>query len=592
MAKISGVSVELITKLAGVRKALVRKIGSKLTAELGFGPNYNPGPTCETLSMSYSSVSLADAVNNGTGINVELGDNGIWYAEGSCGNFTAGTGYYFLDDGNREVFYFYWDAETEELSELEAPADGPTCETVTSFYSAVSLWDAYDAGIETTIEIGDNGIWYLESSCGGDFATTGYYVIEGRRREFFYYFWDASAQTLTELEAPQPPVVGPTNTIAPTLNIMQPAYVPTYATGSSRGTWTGTGDITYTYEWYVNDNLIATQGPYPSSTYDPKSGQYNITDLQPSWQFTSNTNLFDTFYLKVTATDDNGSTSVSTSPITIQDATLNTFLTNTGINNQTKISALQYLRKALLTTSSLDSALKDYYPFVGDTENENKWSLKNPNSYLEFSSGWTHSRDGSTPNGSAFATSTYTGVKTAYQQLWSLGYYTSTNVQESSVDISLVQVGEYSTTKVAEFGARTISNAAFFNTPGNVNTNKTLATPSYSSVGLNLVTSIDFGYIPDFRVVLNGSIADWTANGRMYGNSLGNNYNGYNETFVLGSSISRQYENAAVQYNPLISTMGSTKQYQFAFVGTSVYNYGSIEGLNTIIQTYNSMLGR
>lgn len=257
-----------------------------------------------------------------------------------------------------------------------------------------------------------------------------------------------------------------------------------------------------------------------------------------------------------------------------------------------KISALQYLRKALLTTSSLDSALKDYYPFVGDTENENKWSLKNPNSYLEFSSGWTHSREGSTPNGSAFATSTYTGVKTAYQQLWSLGYYTSTDVQESSVDISLVQVGEYSTTKVAEFGARTIGNAAFFNTPGNVNTNKTLATPSYSSVGLNLVTSIDFGYIPDFRVVLNGSIADWTANGRMYGNSLGNNYNGYNETFVLGSSIRRTYENVAVQNNPLISTMGSTKQYQFAFVGTSVYNYGSIEGLNTIIQTYNSMLGR
>ena len=119
MAKISGVSVELITKLGGVSKQLVRKLGSKLTTELGFGPNYNPGPSCETLSMSYSNVSLADAVNNGTGINVEIGDNGIWYAEGSCGNFTAGTGYYFLDDGNREVFYFYWDAETEELSELD-----------------------------------------------------------------------------------------------------------------------------------------------------------------------------------------------------------------------------------------------------------------------------------------------------------------------------------------------------------------------------------------------------------------------------------------------------------------------------------------
>lgn len=508
MAKVSGVSVELITKFGGISKQLVRKLGSKLTAELGFGPDYNPGPFCNT---------------------------------------------------------------------------------VTSFYSAVSLWDAYDAGIETIIEQSeDDGKFYKESDCGGDFATTGYYVIG--EYDFFYYFWDASAQTLTELEPPSPPPMGPTNTIAPTVNITQPTYIPTYATDSSRGTWTGTGDITYTYEWYVNDNLIATQGPYPVTTYNPKSDTYDTTDIQPSWFFLNQTDVFNTFYLKVTATDDNGSTSVSTNPITIQDATLNTFLTNTGITDSTKISALQYLRKALLTTASLDSTLKDYYPFVGDTENENKWSLKNPNSYLEFSTGWSHSSGGSTPNGSAYATSTYTGVKSANQQLWSLGYYTSTDVQEDSVDISLVQVADYSTTKVAEFGARTPSNQAFFNTPNNVTMNKTLATPSYSSIGLNLVASTDFAYSPDFRVLLNGTVADWTANGRMYGNTLADSQNAPYEKFVLGSRISRLYENIGYQNNPLISTKGSTKQFQFAFVGGSVYT--NADALKSIIQTYNSMLGR
>jgi hypothetical protein len=183
------------------------------------------------------------------------------------------------------------------------PSAGPTCETVTSFYSAVSLWDAYDAGIETTIELPeDGGKFYKESDCGGDFATTGYYVIG--KRNIFYFFWDASAQTLTELEAPQPPAAGPTNTAAPSFNTSQ--LVLHEYPSISRGTWTGTGDITYVYKWYSNGVLVQTEGPYP--TVSPKGG---ILDPQPSFNMANITNnLFTTIRLEIIATDDVGSTSV------------------------------------------------------------------------------------------------------------------------------------------------------------------------------------------------------------------------------------------------------------------------------------------
>ena len=563
MAKISGVSVELITKLGGVSKQLVRKLGSKLTAELGFGPDYNPGPTCETLSMSYSSVSLADAVNNGTGINVEIGDNGIWYAEGSCGNFTAGTGYYFLDDGNREVFYFYWDAETEELSELEAPADGPTCETVTSFYSAVSLWDAYDAGIETTIEIGDNGIWYLESSCGGDFATTGYYVIEGRRREFFYYFWDASAQTLTELEAPQPPVVGPTNTSSPNLfaNFAYPLLWTSTSLSVNRGTWTGTGNISYTYNWYSDGSLIATQGPYP--TTDTKG---NILDPQPTIPIGAN-QMFETLELQITATDDNGSTTVSTST-QIQDATLNTFLSNSGITDPTRVAALEYLRKSLATSTTqlLYQTNMDYYPFAGETDEQNKWSLGNPSEYLQFIGGWSHSGDGSQANyGIAQSTRAYNNSFNNIQ--FAYGMYTNTDEVSSFDDLRLSQ---------------TYGNQSY----------------AWSFRPQQIVNGINKVYWT--TVSTTGVVGEETYNvsaGSVGLSGLYRNRNniGVNQMFVISAGIQQDpvsfYGNFG-PYNSSPFTIGhGTKNYQFAFIANFLTNEQTTE-LNTILQTYNSMLGR
>lgn len=124
MAKISGVSVELITKLGGVSKQLVRKLGGKFTAELGFGPDYNAGPTCSSWQFRYDANSLANAAVATKTYWVDWNrTNNIFYEEGLCGSgdSKAVPGYYVFIDA-RESFYFYWDGGS--LTILEAPPAG------------------------------------------------------------------------------------------------------------------------------------------------------------------------------------------------------------------------------------------------------------------------------------------------------------------------------------------------------------------------------------------------------------------------------------------------------------------------------------
>lgn len=124
MAKISGVSVELITKFGGVSKQLVRKLGSKLTAEIGFGPDYNAGSRCSSWEFQYDANSLANAAVSSKTYWVDWDvDNDIFYDEGACGSTVdkADPGYYvFISD--RESFYYYWDGIS--LTRLEPPASG------------------------------------------------------------------------------------------------------------------------------------------------------------------------------------------------------------------------------------------------------------------------------------------------------------------------------------------------------------------------------------------------------------------------------------------------------------------------------------
>ena len=102
MAKKSGISVELITKFGGILKQSIRKLGGKITADLGFGPDYSV--SCTTVYYAY----LSEYTPTGEGGALwppeppayELDvDNGMLYNSGACGTTFAEVGYYSPDGG-------------------------------------------------------------------------------------------------------------------------------------------------------------------------------------------------------------------------------------------------------------------------------------------------------------------------------------------------------------------------------------------------------------------------------------------------------------------------------------------------------------
>ena len=224
---------------------------------------------------------------------------------------------------------------------------------------------------------------------------------------------------------------GPTLLSAPT--IPSTIYAESSIFGTS-GSWTGTGSISYTYNWLSGVTLVNTQ---TSPFFNPKSNQYE--DIQPFYNVRYG-DLFTNLQLQVTASDSSGSTVASSTAVRVEDSDLVTFLANSGITNGTTISALEGLQKGL-KSSSIHENLLDYYPFAGTTANQQKWSLKYPNSYLEFNSGWTFSSNGAQASGSAnggqgtFASSSTSFSNTAFG-LTDIGIYNGANITEDSIDIA------------------------------------------------------------------------------------------------------------------------------------------------------------
>jgi len=90
------------------------------------------------------------------------------------------------------------------------------------------------------------------------------------------------------------------------------------------------------------------------------------------------------------------------------DADAQAFITAAGITNATQQSAVNQLVLDL-KSANIWTKMKAIYPIVGGTASTHKWNLKDPRDLdaafrLTFSTGWTHSNNGMTPNGtSAFA---------------------------------------------------------------------------------------------------------------------------------------------------------------------------------------------
>jgi hypothetical protein len=331
---------------------------------------------------------------------------------------------------------------------------------------------------------------------------------------------------------------------------------------ATRGTWTGTGDISYTYKIYSADNLIDTQGPYPY--VDAKGG---TVDDPPELNFIlyNKNYLFTMIRLEVIATDDVGTTTAVVE-LKLTESKLNTFLSNSGITDQTRIDALEYLQKSLIVGDYLydydnNGSILDYYPFAGDSEYQNKWSLGNPADYLNFNGNWTHNSNGSQTDNS-IATSTYPWSHPYNGTSLAFGLYISNNVTEASVDISIQRFAN-----TWSLGAiRRVSgiNKTYFTIPGRpVNTDVDTAT----SIGLFEISHVNSllinTYFNSARVFNGVSATDISTGNYTPGNpNLG--------TFIIGGN-------------------SSTKNFQFAYNGWQASASNVLAG---ILQTYQSMLGR
>jgi len=90
------------------------------------------------------------------------------------------------------------------------------------------------------------------------------------------------------------------------------------------------------------------------------------------------------------------------------DADAQAFITAAGITDATQKSAVNQLVLDL-KSYSIWTKMKAIYPIVGGSATTHKWNLKDPRDLdaayrLTFTTGWTHSSTGMTPNGtSAFA---------------------------------------------------------------------------------------------------------------------------------------------------------------------------------------------
>lgn len=417
-----------------------------------------------------------------------------------------------------------------------------------------------------------NQVLYQEGSCGQEFATPGYYS-DG----ITIYLWDRGKWGEYGPCAPTP---GPTNLSSPT--IPSPIYLPTTIIGTS-GSWAGTGALSYIYNWFSDNSLVYTS---VSPEYNPKTGQYE--DIQPFYNPSYN-ELFTTIQLQVTASDDLGTSVASSNSVRISDYELTLFLSSSGITDYTTISALEYLQKAIKSDFYLRDYLLDYYPFAGTTENNQKWSLKNPYSYLDFSSGWTFNSAGAQANSSINSgQGTYATSSVPFNNLngylTDIGIYNGANISENSIDIAAYYITNYgySVFSPVQLSLQTTSNKLQINSnQGN------LYTASISSpLGLVGIAS-DGGFANMTYTAFRSHSGDPS------GSALG--------TWTPIDPNSTPYQNYKIRIGsgastPSTSNLPGNKLYKFAYAG---YNLGYNDGatnlykkLSAIIQTYQLMLGR
>ena len=128
---------------------------------------------------------------------------------------------------------------------------------------------------------------------------------------------------------------------------------------------------------------------------------------------------------------------------TVSDADAQAFINAANIVDQVQATAINNLVIGL-KADSLWAKMKAIYPVVGGTASAHAVNLKTPGTYnLTFATGWTHSANGMTPNGSsAYADTALNPSSALTLNSTHLSFYSRTNVSASQREIAIYQAGD------------------------------------------------------------------------------------------------------------------------------------------------------
>lgn len=145
-------------------------------------------------------------------------------------------------------------------------------------------------------------------------------------------------------------------------------------------------------------------------------------------------------------------------PKTSFDPDAQAFITAAGITDPTQQSAINTL-VVNLKGYNIWTKMKAIYPIVGGSAATHKFNLKDPRDLdaafrLQFSTGWTHSSTGMTPNGTAFADTYLTASTSLSLNSSHISYYSRTNIDELKYDMgSATDPNRYITIALRQAGS-------------------------------------------------------------------------------------------------------------------------------------------
>jgi hypothetical protein len=246
------------------------------------------------------------------------------------------------------------------------------------------------------------------------------------------------------------------------------------------------------------------------------------------------------------------------------DADAQSFFTASGVTDLTQKNAVNQLVLDL-KSNSLWSKMKALYPIVGGNATAHSYNLINTSLYqLSFSSGWTHSANGMTPNGtSAYADTFLTARGLLGVNSTHISYYSRTNIYGNN-------------TQQIEMGTNTIANT------DNLYLTYDFANNSYYGVN-------QFG---DSTMSRLGNTLGCLILNRTSSTEIERYFNG-TRTFTAVSSTNTP--NTSIIFGAIrnagIVGLFSSKQCSFATIGDGLTSTQAGQ-LNTIIATFQTSLSR